>query len=161
LVARDQRPTVNAEEAFWAQALDEIEKDKKRPGLWAKAFSLSDGEDQKACATYLQLRVDQLLAERTLELAEQHRLAEEKLVAERSAEIAEQRRREEEETLERKRLEKIEAEYTEVSRGLRNLAYQLKAVGFGQNEVKEQLLGRGLAAGAATQLVSELFGKDL
>lgn len=99
----NQKPTVNVEEEFWAQALAEVKTENTKPALWAKAFSLSDGEDQKARAKYLQLRVDQLLAERTIELAEQHRREEEKLVAERSAEIAEQLRRDEMEMLERNR----------------------------------------------------------
>ena len=156
ILVTGQHPT---DEDLWAQALSEIENGNKRPGLWAQAFSLSDGDDQKARAKYLQFRADQLIAERNLAIAEQHRRAQKLLAAEQATQDAEQRRREEEAALDCKRLEKIEAEYTEPTKALRNLAYQLKVVGFDQDQVVEQLLMRGLTEVAATRLVSELFGR--
>lgn len=93
ILVTGQHPT---DEDLWAQALSEIENGNKRPGLWAQAFSLSDGEDQKARAKYLQLRVDQLIAERNLAIAEQRRRAQEVLAAEQAAQDAEQHRRVEE-----------------------------------------------------------------
>lgn len=48
------------EEAFYAQAALEVAKGDIRPGLWAKATAAADGDERKAQARYLGLRVEQL-----------------------------------------------------------------------------------------------------
>jgi len=45
-------------------AWNEIEDQKVKQGLWAKAFSDAGGDIEKTKATYLELRVKQLIEER-------------------------------------------------------------------------------------------------
>ncbi len=51
------------DEQLWAAALAELEQQRRRPGLWARAFSEAMGDEAKASAIYLALRVRQLKAE--------------------------------------------------------------------------------------------------
>lgn len=48
------------EEDFWAAAMSELDNGTRRPGLWAKAFAESDGDETKAKVAYLKSRVLQL-----------------------------------------------------------------------------------------------------
>lgn len=50
-------------EEYWSQALNELESDKRRPGLWAKAYANSQGNEAQAKAYYLSERAKQLLSE--------------------------------------------------------------------------------------------------
>src|SRR3989344_2287668 len=45
------------EETIYATALSEIQTDSVRPGLWAKAFADSEGNENKCKALYIKLRV--------------------------------------------------------------------------------------------------------
>ncbi|WP_348701628.1 hypothetical protein [uncultured Marinobacter sp.] len=45
------------EEKLFEEALAELDRGERRDGLWAKALSESDGNEQKAKAQYLRLRV--------------------------------------------------------------------------------------------------------
>ena len=54
-------PKVLTEDKAYEIALTEIEEDKAVRGLLAKAISLSDGDEKKHKAKYIQLRVQQLL----------------------------------------------------------------------------------------------------
>lgn len=45
------------EETIYATALSEIQTDSVRPGLWAKAFADSEGDENKCKALYIRLRV--------------------------------------------------------------------------------------------------------
>lgn len=47
------------EEAVYAAALSELESGTTRPGLWAKAFAESEGDQPKSKALYMKLRVQQ------------------------------------------------------------------------------------------------------
>lgn len=47
------------EEDMYATALSEIELGQTRPGLWAKAYAESDGDEAKSKALYIKLRVRQ------------------------------------------------------------------------------------------------------
>ena len=49
-----------AEEMLYAEAMREIEQGIRRDGLWGKAIADSDGEETKAKAQYLNLRVQAL-----------------------------------------------------------------------------------------------------
>lgn len=68
------------EEDHWAAALLEIESGPRRSGIWAKVFSESEGDEAKAKAAYLKVRVQQLneetYANRALELREAEKVAE-------------------------------------------------------------------------------------
>ena len=55
-----------AEEGLYELAAAEIAADKFRPGLWAKAIAEADGDDAKARARYIKLRVETLKAEAEL-----------------------------------------------------------------------------------------------
>ena len=55
------------EEAFYAEALREIESGMRRDGIWAMAMSESDMDQGKAAARYIKLRVQSLKDEMTLE----------------------------------------------------------------------------------------------
>jgi hypothetical protein len=56
-IAADAR---RAEEALYAMAAEEVANGDVKPGLWAKAFADSDGQESRAQATYLKLRVQQM-----------------------------------------------------------------------------------------------------
>lgn len=56
-----------AEERLFQLAAEEIAANNIRPGLWAKAISEADGDDAKAKARYIKLRVDMMKAETDLE----------------------------------------------------------------------------------------------
>ena len=45
------------DEAYYEMAAKEVQNDNIRPGLWAKAWSDAGGDDMKAKALYLKLRV--------------------------------------------------------------------------------------------------------
>jgi hypothetical protein len=70
--ARIAKALANAEEeALYERAAHEIAEGNIRPGLWAKATASADGDDQKARARYLSLRVEQL----TVQMRAQEELA--------------------------------------------------------------------------------------
>ncbi len=76
-----------AEEALWAQALDEFNGIGRKQGLWAKAFAQAAGNESAAQAQYLSERVRQL----SEEYAADHRALAERLVErQRSEELARQ-----------------------------------------------------------------------
>lgn len=52
--------TTSADEKFYEIAGAEVSGNQMKGGLWAKAFSSSDGDETKAKARYIQLRVAQL-----------------------------------------------------------------------------------------------------
>ncbi|OLF77137.1 hypothetical protein AWH61_09475 [Alteromonas sp. W12] len=54
------------EERLYEIVVGEIAKGNIRQGLWAKAFSLSSGDEQAAKSKYIELRVDSLKDESTL-----------------------------------------------------------------------------------------------
>ena len=60
-------PNSLTEEALWANALSELEGDERRMGLWAKCFSVANGNESQAKASYLRERVNQLLEEQSVE----------------------------------------------------------------------------------------------
>jgi predicted xylose isomerase-like sugar epimerase len=55
-----------AEEQLYEFAAEEIAANNIRPGLWAKAIAEADGEDAKAKARYIKLRVETMKAEAEL-----------------------------------------------------------------------------------------------
>lgn len=52
------REVLDDEYDFWAQALSEFEGTDRHSGVWAKCFSLCNGDEARAKAMYLRLRVD-------------------------------------------------------------------------------------------------------
>ena len=59
--AKLTRALANAhEEHLYAQAAHEVSIGDIRPGLWAKSLSLADGDEQRAQARYVALRVEQM-----------------------------------------------------------------------------------------------------
>ena len=55
-----------AEEQLYEFAAEEIAANNIRPGLWAKAIAETDGDDAKAKARYIKLRVETMKAEADL-----------------------------------------------------------------------------------------------
>ena len=55
-----------AEEHLYELAAEEIGANNIRPGLWAKAIAEADGDDAKAKARYIKLRVETMKAEADL-----------------------------------------------------------------------------------------------
>ena len=55
-----------AEEQLYEFAAEEIAANNIRPGLWAKAIAEADGDDGKAKARYIKLRVETMKAEADL-----------------------------------------------------------------------------------------------
>lgn len=60
-----------SEEDHWATAMAELETGQRRPGLWAKAFAESEGDETKAKVAYLKSRVQQLLDAEKAQAAQQ------------------------------------------------------------------------------------------
>ena len=54
------------EERMYALATEELAQNNVRVGLWAKAWSMAHGREREAKARYLALRVEMMVAERTL-----------------------------------------------------------------------------------------------
>jgi hypothetical protein len=78
------------EEAFYAEALRELESGMRRDGIWAMAMAESDMDQGRAGARYIKLRVQSLKDEMTLQLsaaanAEQQRTARAKVEADAEA----------------------------------------------------------------------------
>ena len=48
------------EEELYAQVYEEVSRDEIQRGIWARAWSEAEGDEQRAKARYLKLRVDQL-----------------------------------------------------------------------------------------------------
>lgn len=64
-----QPPLANkSEEDLYAMAFAEIQGENRRQGLWAKALSESMGDDKKAQALYIRIRVEQLISEQDEQL---------------------------------------------------------------------------------------------
>ncbi|RLA07540.1 MAG: hypothetical protein DRQ51_05790 [Gammaproteobacteria bacterium] len=49
-----------ASEMFYEQAMNEIAKDNKKPGIWAQAMTKTNFDEDKARSVYMQLRVESL-----------------------------------------------------------------------------------------------------
>lgn len=54
------KPVLPSDEKLWEIALEELEGDLRKKGLWAKCFSDSGGDENKAKASYLKMRVAEL-----------------------------------------------------------------------------------------------------
>ena len=54
------------EERMYALATEELTQNNVQLGLWAKAWSMARGREREAKARYLALRVEMMVAERTL-----------------------------------------------------------------------------------------------
>ena len=74
------------EEEFWATAMTELETGQRRPGLWAKAFAGSEGDETKAKVAYLKTRVQQLAEAQATQLEAQRKAVAEKAQANSLAE---------------------------------------------------------------------------
>jgi hypothetical protein len=59
----DATADADPNERCWAQALAEYESDRRKPGLWARAYAEGQGDEAAAKAHYLKLRAEQLLGE--------------------------------------------------------------------------------------------------
>ena len=71
------------EEQLYETVVQELQQGIKREGLWAKALVLSDGEDNKAKAQYIKLRIQSLIDEVQISKAEAElRSREEAILAE-------------------------------------------------------------------------------
>lgn len=82
----------SSEEELWARALTEFDSQSRRPGLWARSFSESGGNEAAAKASYLGARVLELRIERQAALAEQERVAHQQVERERLAKLSEAER---------------------------------------------------------------------
>ncbi len=58
MATQDSVPNLD-EEAIYAEALSELKSGTPRPGLWAKAFAESEGDEKRSQALYIKLRVQQ------------------------------------------------------------------------------------------------------
>lgn len=83
------------EEQFWAIALAECNQQNMRPGLWAKAFAESQGQEALAKAHYMRLRATQLQVEHMFR--QEQEVAHKKTVEQ--AEIAQQQELEAEQAI--------------------------------------------------------------
>lgn len=67
IVAASSTPS----EDMWAAAIAEFDSDARRPGLWARSFSESQGDEGAAKANYLRYRTDELQRENATALEQQ------------------------------------------------------------------------------------------
>lgn len=70
--------TIMNDDAFYDEVAKELETDNLVPGVWTRAFAEADGDENRAKATYIKVRVGQL----SKEAEEQKRVAEKKRVLE-------------------------------------------------------------------------------
>ena len=56
------------EDEIYAQAMTEIEEDKKAKGTWAKALVLSEGDTSKETSLYIKLRVNDIIEQKKKEI---------------------------------------------------------------------------------------------
>jgi len=75
-----------SDERFYAKVVEELRSSDPVPGLWAKAFAESQGDQSVAKALYLRLRASQLEAAELEEGLEAQRAADE-----RAAQVAEEK----------------------------------------------------------------------
>lgn len=103
-------PPVMDNEAFYEQVAEEIATDTMKPGIWARAFAETDGENDRAKALYIRLRVAQLVNARDVELQEAQRLKAQQALEEKQArdEAAELKRQEQAEVS--RKLQEMEAQ---------------------------------------------------
>jgi len=59
-LARKARSAAIPEEDLYAQVYEEVSSDQIQKGIWARAWSEAEGDEQRAKARYLKLRVEQL-----------------------------------------------------------------------------------------------------
>jgi hypothetical protein len=75
-----------SEERLYEKALSELENGAVRKGIWAKALVASEGDDKKAGAIYVKLRVESLVDEATVLKAEfEERESAKKMIQETAA----------------------------------------------------------------------------
>ena len=74
------------EDEIYAQAMTEIEEDKKAKGTWAKALVLSEGDTSKETSLYIKLRVNDIIEQKKKEI---HNIDSEKqkIQAQRDSEV--------------------------------------------------------------------------
>ncbi len=65
------------DDTFYEQVADELEAGTQKKGLWTRCFAEADGDENRAKAIYIKLRVAQLSAEEKDRVAEERRLEEE------------------------------------------------------------------------------------
>jgi hypothetical protein len=63
------------EESFYELALSELEDGEVRKGIWAKSLVSSEGDEEKARAIYIKLRVESLFDEMVVLEAELEKIA--------------------------------------------------------------------------------------
>lgn len=110
-------PSRQTEDAWYEQALEELENGQTHKATWARSLAEANGEDQKARATYIRLRVAQLAAVREAERAAQAE-------AERIAKVEEERVARADPKAEKERVKQAMAEgiaKVEAERALRRL----------------------------------------
>ncbi len=61
-IAPDVRNSMD-ENKLWEMAIDELDSENRKKGLWAKCFAEADGDENKAKANYLKQRVIDLKSE--------------------------------------------------------------------------------------------------
>jgi hypothetical protein len=72
-------------EVHWKRALEELEENNRRAGLWAKSFAEANGDEAIAKAKYLQARASELARAERVAAQEAARAAEAKRLAEEEA----------------------------------------------------------------------------
>jgi hypothetical protein len=75
----------NLEEQFYEMAAREVAERRLVPGIMAKAFSEADGDERKAVARYIKLRVSQLATEHQADVARQEAEAKRRRAVEAAA----------------------------------------------------------------------------
>ncbi len=126
------------DEVFYETVVEELERAGPKKGLWAKAFSTANGNENVAKAYYLDWRVKQLKEE-----YEFHQNNRREILL---------REKEKDTKAEQQRLASIG-----LVRRLRPLAIEMRNVGLSVDVVIIQLTSKGLTSQVATDLANEVF----
>ena len=129
-----------AEEAVYAEAMAELENGTRRHGLWAKALISTQGDEKKAVAEYLKLRVQSIADETVLtavresaanEIARQ--LQKERSIAEKKQEYLEAQKEEYRRQKEAKEVEDYwtYASFLEISQKFQSVNAEVEKVSVG------------------------------
>ncbi|MEO6846954.1 MAG: hypothetical protein ABI443_05785 [Chthoniobacterales bacterium] len=66
------------DDRFYEVVATELQNQQMKPGLWAKAYSTTEGDEARTLATYIQLRVQQLVDDEKRLVVLERRLHQEK-----------------------------------------------------------------------------------
>lgn len=76
---------VHNDDWYYETVAAELQNQQMKPGLWAKAYAQTEGDEARTLAVYIQLRVDQLVSDEKVDAIKQRKLQQDKFRLEAEA----------------------------------------------------------------------------